>query len=557
MKSSSSKHMPVIRLLLLVGAASQLCAQVAPPDAGDVLRSAKAKPVLAPPITSRGVLLAGKEDRDEPFRAGPSVEVRDVVMVGNTVFSAEELKAVIADQIGQTLDLAGMKTLARRISSHYRERGYPFARAMVLVQQFSNHTLTLTILEGRYASIDVNGGPDLVAGAKPYLAALQPGDLLEADKLERTMLLLDDIPGIAVTPTIGPGLLVGTSRLEVSLTAHAPQGGDVGVDNAGSRYTGYHRGHVSWYYNGLATFGDRATAMVMATDLHMLFGSLDYERPLNGQGLRWQFGYSRTAYDLGEEYAALDATGVANVWSTRLSYPLLRTQTTNLNLTVGLQYKGLRDDFRSVGVHEWKETISLPLSLRFDHRDHLFAGALTYGLLSCSFGHLHLDGAMQATDAVTARKAGEYRKVNFDLARIQAFTREFSVYARISVQWANDNLDSSERLGTGGAEGVRAYPLGEGSGDVGWIGQVEARYALGDFIPYLFYDAARTRLNYQPWDAPSDQVRNLSGVGLGVRYEHEAWSGNLAIAWRIDGGAPTQDIGPTRCRVAFALSRTF
>jgi hemolysin activation/secretion protein len=371
------------------------------------------------------------------------------------------------------------------------------------------------------------------------------------------MLIIDDIPGIGVTPSVSPGAEVGTSDLEVAVRMDDTYGGDVGLDNAGSRYTGYYRGHASAYVNSLRLFGDKLSAMVMVTDLTMVLGSLDYEVPVDGSGLRWQFGYAHTTYELGREYEALGASGLAKVWSTRLSYPLVRSQKANLSLSAGLLFKDLQDDFLTAGVREAKSTFSLPLAMRFDYRDNLFKGAVSYGMISCTLGRLSVDDALAVTDAATARKAGGYEKFNLDLARIQSFSRQLNLYARVSAQWATNNLDSSERLGVGGFEGVRAYPLGEGNGDLGWLGQAELRYSLGDFSPYLLYDVGHHQTNYRPWDAGSDLRRNLSGAGIGLRYEHDRWSGNLTLAYRIDGGPPTQDVGPANYRVYFSLSRSY
>lgn len=542
--------------MLLHGFAATLCAQSAPPDVGDVLRNTGAR-APAPLVASPGVVPSPAKDANGVKAGGPVVLVRDINVIGNTVYSAAELKAVVADGLGVGLDLYGMKALARRIGEHYRRNGYQFARAVVRVQEFKDGILQLAVLEGRYGTITLLGEPALVAGAQPFFATLLPGRLLESNELERIMLVFDANPGISVLPRVSPGTEPGTSDLHVAIQMESLYGGDVGLDNAGSRYTGYYRSHVSFYRNSLASFGDRAMGLLMATDQGMVLGSLDYEKPWGGGGLRWKAGYSRTSYVLAEEYAALDANGLANVWSYGLSYPLICSQAANLSLTVGIQHKDLRNDFRAVSLHEDKNTWSLPLALRFDRRDGLFGGAVSYGTLAATIGRLSMDDALEATDAVTAHRAGSYGKLDLDLARIQAFTPALSAFARISVQWASGNLDSSERLAVGGFEGVRAYPVGEGAGDAGWVAQAELRYLVGDFAPYLFYDASHARINQSAWDVPSDQTRDLSGAGIGVRYLHDLWSGNLNISWRVDGGLPTQDIGDTNYRIAFSLSRNF
>jgi hemolysin activation/secretion protein len=544
-------------LFLLVGFSGVAYGQATPPNAGEVFRGAREKAPLAPKPPSSGTLPRAAELTQADLKGGAQVEIKNVLFEGNTVYNAEQLKAIIRGNLGQRLDLAGMKALARRISDHYRQDGYPFARAVVPVQEFADGVLKITILEGRYDLVAATGEPAVVRGAQPFLAGLRPGDLMRSDSLERTMLILDDIPGVAVTPSVRPGGKVGTSELEVEVRMDSLYGGDYGLDNAGSRYTGYYRAHLSWYRNSLGMFGDRFSTMAMVTDLSMLLGSVDYEVPLGGRGLRWQFGYAHTTYELGKEYEALGASGLAKVWSSKLSLPLVRSQAANLSASAGIQHKDLQDDFIAAATQEAKSTVSFPVTLRFDYRDNLFTGGVSYGMLSCTFGHLTMDDALMAADAATARKAGSYAKYNFDLARIQSFGPALSLYGRISAQWADKNLDSSERLGIGGSEGVRAYPLGEGSGDTGWLGQVELRYVLGDFAPYLLYDVGSNRINAQAWDVASAQRRNLSGAGFGVRYDYEKWSGNLALAFRIDGGAPTQDVGASPYRISFSLSRSY
>ena len=79
-----------------------------------------------------------------------------------------------------------------------------------------------------------------------------------------------------------------------------------------------------------------------------------------------------------------------------------------------------------------------------------------------------------------------------------------SIYVHANAQHANQNLDSSERFGLGGAQGVRAYPSGEGYGDEGALLQTELRIRAGYFTPYGFYDAGWVRLNANPWtDGPN------------------------------------------------------
>jgi len=211
-----------------------------------------------------------------------------------------------------------------------------------------------------------------------------------------------------------------------------------------------------------------------------------------------------------------------------------------VSLSAGLEHRRLKDRQDAVDVVTRKKADTLPMSVNFDKRDNLFGGAVTYGAVSITPGRLHLDAADRAVDATTSRTAGSFVKVNLDIARIQALGGGIDAYGRFSGQWANKNLDSSQKFGLGSKNGVRAYPSGEGYGDEGHFIQSELRYAMGKFAPYVFYDRGRVTINNTNW-TPSDNNRTLAGGGLGTRYLDGKWRAELIVAWRTQGGAPRSD----------------
>jgi len=540
----------------LLGACGVSFAQVAPPDAGKVL-SGNTPVAPKAPAESKVPKIGLPAEIVAEKDTGPKVLVSAVAITGNTVFGTKELEALVQDQLGQSHSIVGMRGIARRIGEYYRSKGYPFARALIPAQDFKAGSLAIVVVEGRYGAVLPTGEKDIVEGAKPFLGPLAPGSVIEATRLEHVLLVLDDVPGIAVVPTVSPGKAAGTGDLTVKTVLEEPTGGDFGVDNHGSRYTGEYRAHLNWFRNTGLTFGDRLALSALVTDEAMWLGSADYEIPLDGTGLRGQIGYSHTSYELGKDFASLGASGLAKIWSAKLSYPLIRSQMFNLQASIGFQYKTLQDDFASTATREDKFSQVVPISLRFDQRDGFLGGAITYGQLTASIGTLHLDSALTAADLTTAQKAGSFAKLNLDVARIQKLGAGFSAYVRGSFQWANDNLDSSERLGLGGAEGVRAYPLGEGSGDQGWLGQAEIRYDAGSFAPFVFFDAASADLNRHPWDAASDKTRTIAGAGVGVRGTYDKWNAELTVAAPTQGGAPQSDSKDPSVRVFFSATRSF
>ena len=76
------------------------------------------------------------------------------------------------------------------------------------------------------------------------------------------------------------------------------------------------------------------------------------------------------------------------------------------------------------------------------------------------------------------------------------------------------------KISLGGPYAVRAYPAGDASGDEGWIGNLEARYAVWPGMQAaLFYDYGQTRANKRGWGSstPAPARRARSGPGLATR----------------------------------------
>ncbi len=544
----------VCSALTLMGLSSHAIAQT-PPDAGQTLQQLGTPPT--PPQESKPTQIQLPSSATPGLPGGPQVELVAVTFKGNTVYGSDELRAALGDALGKRYDLVGLRALTEKVSAYYRARGYPFTRAFIPQQEFTSGNLHIEVLEGRYGDVQATGDAAIVSGAQPFLASLPSAGLIESSSLERAMLVLQDQPGIKATPTIKPGKQVGSGDLTVAVERESRFGGDIGIDNAGNRYTGEIRARATLYANSPFLFGDRITLNTLATNENMWLGALDYELPVGGSGLRAQLGYAHTSYALAKEFSYLDATGMARVWTARASYPLLRSQQTNLQLSVAYQHKTLQDNYGYTGTSEEKSSQSWPVALRFDHRDGLGGGGISYGALTWTNGKLSLDNFLAASDALTAKKNGSFNKLNFDIARIQKLPGELSLYGRYSGQWADKNLDSSERFSLGGNFGVRAYPLGEGMGDRGDLVQIELRYKAGGVAPYAFYDASKVQLNHTPWDTNSNVSRFLSGFGVGVRANYQGWNMDLALASRIKGGNPQADVKTQNLRVWFQADYRF
>jgi len=536
--------------LVAFGFAGQALAQSAVPLQGATPpRPLESNPAAVPALPRPGQAPA-------VAKGGPTVQLTSIEVKGNTSISTEALLGSLGEVTGKSYDLAGLTELAARMQTFYRASGYPFAQVYLPPQPLTGGKLQVQVLEARYAAIRSAGKDELAGGAQPFLDyGLKSGDPIGNKALERTLLIIDDQPGIGITPVLSPGPKQGDSDLTVNVDRRSFVSGDIGFDNIGAPTTGEYRLRGLLNVDSPFRFGDRIALNLLTTNEQMWLGSVDYDAPIGGSGLRGSVGYAYTNYQLGRQFASLDAVGYAKIATARLSYPLVRSQATNALLSVGIQNKQLKDEYRSVSVVREKSSNLIPVSLQFDHRDRLGGGGITYGLVSLIHGSLNLDDAGRALDAATARTDGAFNKLTLDVARIQSLFGNFSVYGRYSAQWASKNLDASEKFNLGGYYGVRSYSLGEGSGDKGWLAQLELRYDLGGITPFAFYDTGSSSANVDPWDAASSSTRKIAGPGFGVRSLFGKWSADATISWRSTGGKATADDKDRDPRIFFMLAR--
>ncbi len=514
------------------------------PDAGRTLQ--QQRPAPQPPQAAGSTVNVQTPATAPTAAGGPKVTVESITISGNSVFSEDQLLQVLGDYAGKSYDLAGLRGLTEAIANRYREAGYPFARAFLPQQAGTQGRLRIEVLEGRYGAVQALGDEALTGPASKFLGILSPGSVINGKLLERTTLILDDQPGIKIAPIIRPGRELGSGDLDVRIDRRPGFSGDVGLDNHGNRFTGEHRVRANFQWDSPFTFGDQASLRLLYSDEGMWLGSLGYSLPLGASGLRGNAGHSETYYLLSKDYSALGATGSARVSTLGLTYPLVRSQKANLNLAVTIQQKSLNDRQRSSGADDRKLSDSLPFTLSFDRRDTLWGGGVTYGSLAYTSGTLRLGLSLQGSDESSGQDTrGGFRKVNLDIARVQA-TRWAGLvgFARLSTQEASKNLDSSESFSLGGPSGVRAYPVGEGNGDAGWLAQVEIRYAIGAYVPYLFHDAGRVVLNAKNASLASPASPNhraIAGHGIGLRFNQGKLNVDATVSWASQGGEALSD----------------
>jgi len=443
-------------------------------------------------------------------------------ITGAFAYTEAELIAVSGFEPGLAVSLPQLQAMAENITQHYRRHGWMVARAYLPAQHIQDGVVSMTVLEGRYGQIALNNTSDLNNRLpQALLSGVQPGDAILREPLEERLLLLSDVPGVQVRSTLLPGASLGLSDWVVEVLPGAAISGSVDVDNAGSRYTGEHRLGVTLHWNNPTGQGDRFTWRGLSSGAGLRYWRGAYQTPVG----RGQVGaaYSDLAYALGRDFQALDANGHARIASVFGTYPLIRSRAGHLQAGVSLEAKLFQDRLDAVPLVTDKRVRVATATLEGERRDALGEGGMNRFSLGLSVGHVDIQTPLaRVQDASTAASQGAYNKVAWQLSRLQQTQYGLSFLAALSGQFADKNLDVSEKMELGGMYGVRAYPEGEAYADDAWLLTLEARKRLalssisvGQVHLAAFVDAGGAKPNHSPWTA-GDGQRHLRGAGVGV-----------------------------------------
>jgi len=526
-------------LTLAVLAASHGASAQTPRGAGAQIQ--QIPPAQAPPKSIPDLRIEKGQAPAAPAAAGEQIVVRSLRVSGATQFTEAELIAAAGFQPGAPLDLNGLRALAARISDFYNRRGYFVAQAYLPAQSIAEGVVTVAVIEGRYGKVGLDNQTNVSDSlARSVLAGLDSGELVASKPLERRLLLLSDLPGVGVSSTLTPGELVGTSDLLVNLRQGRRVTGVLEADNAGNRYTGAWRGGGTVNFNEPLGWGDVASLRVLSSGEGLTYGRASYQGRI--QNLTVGAAYAQLWYELGKEFAPLDAHGTLGIASLYASYPLIRSYDTNLYALGDLSWKTFEDKVGVTDSEADRTARVATIGLAGDHRDGFGGGGWTSYAVYGSFGDLDIETPqVRAIDAATARTHGSYQKLAFEVSRLQELAGPVSLYGQARGQLASKNLDSSEKMELGGAYGVRAYPEGEAYGDEGYILTAEARLALaglsqrmgGAVHAFAFVDHGHITIDKDPWVA-GDNSRTLSAAGLGMAWSSaRGWAVKAAYAFKL------------------------
>jgi hemolysin activation/secretion protein len=500
------------------------------PDAGVVQQQIEqtlkqpARPAASVPSSAAQGAPAGQQQ----------VQVRAFGFVGNQRVSTATLESAVQPFLGQSLDMAGIQRAVEAVRQVYREAGW-MAHVFLPAQDVTAGRIQMEISEAVLGQARVLGSAThLAPGVVDAVLAeqLAPGQPIAQARLERALMLLGDLPGVAVTSSFARGAVPGQTDLLVTVDDKSNFSGSVALDNQGS--SGADKGRAlprlvaTLNVGNPLQWGDQASLSALKAQ-GSEYARAGYTVPVGPDGWRLGAYASRMAYDMTASGAQF--SGNANTYGFNASYPLLRSQARNVSLSSTLEEKSFENRAVPGDGSEFRIRVA-NVSASVNGQDGWLGGGLSSAVLGLSAGEVK--PITQLPDASTQ---GHYSKWTLALSRMQALSSTLSASLLFNLQRSGDRLDSSEKMYFGGAYGVRAYPMSEGPARNGESLSLEVTQRLDEGLSVSgFYDYGRGR---DPQSADEALRRfHIKGWGASVAWQANAQTQIKAVAAHRLGNNP-------------------
>lgn len=487
----------VLTLVLLVASIQPMTAraQSAPVDPGVLMREADRE--LDEPLADPDLEIRIPEPSQEvpPGAATTRFVLNDLSLDGAIAIHPEELAPIWSSLLGRQISLADLYGIAASISAHYRSAGYILSLALVPAQEIQDGRVRLEVIEGFVSKVVIEGHQHELRGfIRAQTARIEQSKPLRAAALERSLLLINDLPGVSARAVLKPSAeVMGASDLHLVVTQsygslHAQ------ANNYGSKFNGPYRASVGFTLDSILGLHEQTTFRSITTfDDEFHLWQAGQRHFLGSWGTTLDGNLTWVVTEPGSTLDELDVEGDSLAFSVGMEHPFIRSRATTLRAFARFDYldsdnsilnqPSTDDQLRSLRIGGSVDSVDRFLGInRLDL-------ALSQGLPILD--HTEDDDP----NASRPDASGEYTKLTGSASRLQGLYRQLNLLVEVSGQYAFADLLVSEQFLYGGQRLGRGYDVGELTGDHGVGILAELQYAIP--LGFDFFQSAQV---YTAWD---------------------------------------------------------
>ena len=458
------------------------------------------------------------------------VFIKEIRVVGNTVFSQEELAKVTSPYVSRDVTTEDLEELRRALTLLYVNKGFVNSGAVLPDQTVQDGVVTIQIIEGELSDIEIEGTKNFLPFYIRKRVELSAGPPLNIRPLRsRLQLLLQDPRFQRLNAELKPGLRPGEGVLHLKVEEASPYKAWVEFNNFQSPTVGAERGLGTVEHQNLLGLGDTMRfqyARSVGTDPLV---DVNYTLPITIWDTTLTTRYRRAKFEVIEEpFKSLDIRLDTQIVGFTLLQPIYRTTNQQFNLSLvaeqlstHLSFLGGQPFTFNAGTSSTGFQIVSALRFVQDWVDRR-PKQVTSVRSQFSVGLDALDATINPSplpDSQFFKWLGQAQWARrFDPWRVQ-------VLSRMDLQISNDALFPLEQFALGGRFTVRGYRENTNISDNAFFYSFETRIpiirsALGEDILQLapFVDVGHSwNTNPRPnRDNPNEQT--LASVGVGMRW---------------------------------------
>ncbi|HET9491879.1 MAG TPA: ShlB/FhaC/HecB family hemolysin secretion/activation protein [Methylomirabilota bacterium] len=452
--------------------------------------------------------------------------VREIRVVGSTVFTAEDLSKVVAPYEGRELAVEDFEEARLALTRLYVDRGYVNSGAILPDQTVSDGVVTIQIIEGELSRIEVT---DNRWFRESHLRRrVEPGARtpLNVNELRHQLQLLQQDPRIKrIDSELKPGLRLGESVLALRVEEVRPYRLLLDVNNYHNPAVGEIGGSITLQHQNLTGHGDVLSLGYGRTEGVNPQLDFRYSIPLTARDTTFGFQYRKNDFVIvTETFQDLDITSESEIFGFTLRHPVYRT----IRQEFGLELTGERlsnttfvlgERFSLFPGAEDGEMIVTALRISADWlyrtRKFVLAARSRFSLGVDALGAT-IHNSSQGPDGRYFAWLGQFQWVQ----RLPFWDSQ--LIFRADIQRADDALLALEQAAVGGRYSVRGYREVTALRDSTVIASLESRVPLisqrrwADYIeiaPFVdFADATNVK------SANGDDDIRLASIGMGLRW---------------------------------------
>lgn len=403
-------------------------------------------------------------------QAAGNPKIKKFSFKGNQRITELELSRVVEKYIGITINTDVLVQATEAVNNTYRKMGY-LAFAEMPNQDLTDGNVLIQIAEARFSGAvveDPTGQLNKTKLVQNTIEHQQPvNSLIDLKAIDKASSVITELPGVKANVSLRPGANSGETEAVATISEGKKIEGNVSLDSAGAKSIGELRALGKATLNNPLGLADTADVQAVHSK-GMDFMRVGYSLPVGYSGWRAGINATNSQYHLvSSEFRSLNAKGPSSSQGIDLSIPLAREREMQMSLQFAFDQKRFRNEAANEVQSQYRGTaLTSTLSGSFSQN----AYSTTSGQAQFVRGTIDLSGSTAAhisSDSSTVQTAGNYAKLKFNVSQKLDFDSKNSGLISLQSQFANKNLDSSEKFYLGGMQGVRAYPSNEAGGSLG------------------------------------------------------------------------------------------